>query len=433
MSERDPSAEGASSPYDEPTGQIPVNPQGPAARRRLISASERDEFYEQHAAAGRSSSNQPSGSGTGMARVEDIDDIDPADLAAGDAHTTPMTAQRPASAPPQPRRPAPQPAPAPAPQTPPQPPAPPAVAAPAPAAGPAAAPRPPAAPGPAAAAPPPAPAAAAVPPADAGPAEPFRTDESRAQPTEIIPAATPPLPPTPPPATNPLPAQHDDHTVALDSAESSGGAGEFDHSSTVEQELADARRNARRGTLDLGLLLLRVAVGVIALAHGTQKLFGWWNGPRLSGYEDMLANSPNPAIGFHADVVKPLAIVGALSETLGGLMLVIGLFTPIAAAAVLGVMLVAAAFKSTLAGGVWFFAADHNGAGIEYELLLAVCAAVIILTGPGRISLDAPRGWARRPSWGSLALLVIGIAAAVIIWVMFNGANPFESPGNPAT
>ncbi|MFW0786741.1 DoxX family protein [Gordonia sp. CPCC 206044] len=204
-----------------------------------------------------------------------------------------------------------------------------------------------------------------------------------------------------------------------------------DEPRTAEQDLVDAQKRARRGTLDLGLLLLRVAVGVIALAHGTQKLFGWWNGPGLSGFEDFLINSPNPGLGFDSGAARVLAIVGALSETLGGLMLVVGLFTPIAAAAVLGVMLVAGAFKATLAGGIWFFAADGNGAGLEYEGLLVVCAAVIILTGPGRISLDAPRGWARRPAWGSLALFVVAIAAAVAVWVVFNGTNPLQSPGNP--
>jgi putative oxidoreductase len=191
---------------------------------------------------------------------------------------------------------------------------------------------------------------------------------------------------------------------------------------------------ARRGTLDLGLLLLRVGVGLIAMAHGSQKLFGWWNGPRLSGFEDYLLNAANTNIGFSSDAAKPLAILGALSETIGGLMLVLGLLTPIAGSAVLGVMTIAAAYKATLAGGVWFFAADPDftGGGIEYELFLGLAAAVIILTGPGRISLDFGRGWATRPFIGSVAWLVVGIAAPVVIWFLFNGTNPFESPGNPA-
>lgn len=196
--------------------------------------------------------------------------------------------------------------------------------------------------------------------------------------------------------------------------------------SRVHDELAEAEERARRGTLGIGLLVLRVAVGGIMLAHGCQKLFGWWNGPRLSGFEDMLANPQNPDIGFASGAVKPLAIIGALSETLGGLMLIVGLFTPVAAAAVLGVMLVAGAYKATLAGGLWFFASGGDGAGIEYELLLAACAVAILLTGPGRLSLDASRGWARRPAWGSAGMLIVGVGSAVAVWLIFNGTNPFR-------
>ncbi|GAB18372.1 hypothetical protein GOEFS_053_00010, partial [Gordonia effusa NBRC 100432] len=64
--------------------------------------------------------------------------------------------------------------------------------------------------------------------------------------------------------------------------------------------------------------------------------------------------------------------------------------------------------------------------GIEYELLLVVCAAALILTGPGRISLDSRWGWAKRPMWGSLAFLVIGIAGAIVSWIVFNGVNPVK-------
>ncbi|MFW0792666.1 DoxX family protein [Gordonia sp. CPCC 205515] len=427
MNERDPNADSASSPYDESTGQIPVDPDA-RVRRRLIPASERDEFYAQHAAT-----RPPTDPSVGMARVDDLDDIDPSDLPRDDTKTTPMVVQRatpPPAAPPQQSAAPPPPVPTqqtdmPATPPPRQPVPPPAPAAPP--ASPAAATPPARPPQPMPVPPEPVPSPTPV------RAEPVVVEPQRAAPTEVMAAPVAPAPVVVPPPTDPLPAQqpYDAETVAIGATDADEAVPATEEPRTLEHDLAEARRNARRGTLDFGLLLLRVAVGLIALAHGTQKLFGWWNGPRLSGFEDFLANSPNPAIGFHADAVKPLAIVGALSETLGGLMLVIGLFTPIAASAVLGVMLVAAAFKSTVAGGVWFFATGQNGAGIEYELLLAVCAAAIILTGPGRISLDAPRGWARRPAWGSLACLVVGVVAAVIIWIMFNGTNPFESPGNP--
>src|SRR5690606_32504377 len=58
----------------------------------------------------------------------------------------------------------------------------------------------------------------------------------------------------------------------------------------ADEELEDAVAKARRGTLDLGLLVLRVGLGVVVGAHGLQKLFGLWNGPRLSGFEQMLVD-----------------------------------------------------------------------------------------------------------------------------------------------
>ncbi|WP_234974385.1 DoxX family protein [Williamsia sterculiae] len=238
------------------------------------------------------------------------------------------------------------------------------------------------------------------------------------------------------PATEAVGAEHDDAAGnrrwgrRRRSRPEDTGTGERGASA---DDLESARRAARRGTTDLGILLLRVAVGLIAMAHGAQKLFGWWNGPKIGGFSDFLVNSTNTNIGFNPDAAKPLAIVGALSEGLGGVMLVLGLLTPIAGSAVLGTMLIAGAYKATLAGGVWFFAADHGGSGIEYEALLAVAAAALILMGPGRISLDFGRGWARRPFVGSVLWLIIGVAAAVAVWILFNGTNPFHSPGNPAS
>nr|WP_237421637.1 DoxX family protein [Gordonia sp. SID5947] len=243
--------------------------------------------------------------------------------------------------------------------------------------------------------------AAPQPDAPAQPVEDVRTDDFTAVPATRVAATETPVADTP---VRGLPET--DVAERFDSAPTVAD----ERLRSAEEDLVDAQRAARRGTLDVGLLVLRLAVGLIALAHGTQKLFGWWNGPRLSGFEDMLLNSPNPAIGFTPDAARPLAIVGAVSETLGGLMLVVGLFTPVAASAVLGVMLVAAAYKATLAGGVWFFAGDPNGAGIEYELLVCACAVAIILAGPGRISLDAPeagrdgrRGVRSHCSWSASA------------------------------
>ncbi|MBY6411189.1 DoxX family membrane protein [Rhodococcus sp. BP-252] len=173
---------------------------------------------------------------------------------------------------------------------------------------------------------------------------------------------------------------------------------------------------AKRGTLDLGLLLLRLAVGGIFLVHGLQKLVGLWNGPGLDGFRGLLEDT-----GY--EQANILAIAGAVGETAGGALLILGLATPFAGAAVLGVMINAWCFKQAADPGLQFFAPN----GVEYESLLGVAAAAIILTGPGKIALDGRRGWATRPRFGSFLALLLGIAGGVCIWIFLNGANPIAA------
>lgn len=184
----------------------------------------------------------------------------------------------------------------------------------------------------------------------------------------------------------------------------------------------------RRGTIDLGLLILRVVVGLVFFFHGLQKLtaWSWLDGFGIDGFAAFLANNAagaDASLGFNPDVTRTLAIVGGISETVGGALLILGLLTPIAGSAVLGVIIVAATYKATLAGGLWFFS-GQGGGGIEYEVVLAAAAVALILCGPGTYSIDRQWGWARRPAWGSAAWLIIAIAAAIAIWVVFNGSNP---------
>ncbi len=76
--------------------------------------------------------------------------------------------------------------------------------------------------------------------------------------------------------------------------------------------------------------------------------------------------------------------------------------------------------KQSALPGLEYFAPD----GVEYETLLGAAAAAIVLTGPGRIALDGRRKWATRPHVGSVVILLVGVAAGLTVWFVFNGANP---------
>jgi putative oxidoreductase len=176
------------------------------------------------------------------------------------------------------------------------------------------------------------------------------------------------------------------------------------------------RAASRRGTQDIGLMILRVGLGALLIAHGLQKAFGWWGGTGFGGFEQSLAE-----LGFQHARVLSYAGIGA--ELGAGTLLVLGLFTPLAAAAALAYLLnalLAAVVAQPASGYFPFFLPE----GHEYQVTLIVLAAALVLTGPGRYGFDAGRGWARRPFIGSAAALVLGIGVGVAVWVFLNGANP---------
>lgn len=130
---------------------------------------------------------------------------------------------------------------------------------------------------------------------------------------------------------------------------------------------------------DVALLVLRVVLGTIFLAHGAQKLFGAFGGPGLKG-----------TAGFFEQIgIKPgsvMAPLAALSEFGGGLLVLVGLLTPLGALAIAGTMVVAIA---KVHGKNGFFA--ENG-GYEYNLALIGVAATLVLAGAGAYSVDAGVG-----------------------------------------
>ena len=156
--------------------------------------------------------------------------------------------------------------------------------------------------------------------------------------------------------------------------------------------------------MSVGLLILRLVVGLSLAAHGAQKLLGWFGGYGLAGTGQFLEQ-----LGFRPGRLH--AAPAGLAELLGGLFLAAGFLTPAAAAAVVAVMLVAAASVHVKNG---FFA---QSGGYEYTLVLGGAALALAFTGPGSISVDQALGisWSGE-TWGlgALAAGLIGGAVPLI-------------------
>jgi putative oxidoreductase len=171
---------------------------------------------------------------------------------------------------------------------------------------------------------------------------------------------------------------------------------------------------------DLGLLALRVGVGSALIAHGAQKLFGWFGG---SGAEQTGAMFEQ--LGFRPGKLN--AIAAGLGEAGGGALLTVGLGTPGAAAAAAGTMIVA----SSMHVDNGFFAG--NG-GFEYPAVLGWSAAALALTGPGALSLDHVLGHRLNRSWmRNLALAAAAPAALAVIARRRRAvaATPAAQPDHP--
>jgi putative oxidoreductase len=132
--------------------------------------------------------------------------------------------------------------------------------------------------------------------------------------------------------------------------------------------------------MDIALLALRVVVGLFFVGHGAQKLFGSFGGHGLegtAGFFDSIGMGPG----------RRNAIAAGGAEFFGGLLLVLGLATPLAAAMIIAVMLVAVA-KVHAKNGPWV-----TDSGFEYNAVLIATAFALAGAGPGEISLDDALGW----------------------------------------
>ena len=165
--------------------------------------------------------------------------------------------------------------------------------------------------------------------------------------------------------------------------------------------------------MDLGLLILRFVVGLTLAAHGAQKLLGWFGGYGLDATGQFMET-----LGFQPG--RRHAALAGLTEAGGGVLLAVGLLTPLGAALIASVMIVATITVHLKKG---FSAASG---GYEYNLMLAAAAVSLAFSGPGALSIDALLGYSFAGTfWGVGAILVASVGALV----QLAQRHPSAAPG----
>ena len=127
-------------------------------------------------------------------------------------------------------------------------------------------------------------------------------------------------------------------------------------------------------------LILRLVLGVVFVAHGAQKLLGWFGGPGFSGTMGMFTG--------YLHIPAPLAFLAIAAEFFGGLGLILGFLTRIAAFGISVNMLVAIATVHHSYGFFMNWAGTQKGEGFEYHLLVLAITAYLIIRGAGALSVD---------------------------------------------
>jgi len=141
-----------------------------------------------------------------------------------------------------------------------------------------------------------------------------------------------------------------------------------------------------RSAVDWALLVARVFVGVVFMAHGAQKLFGAFGGPGLSAFVQMMG---------------PLAYPVAVGEFFGGLGVALGFLSRFSAASIILIMLGAIGTVHAKFGFFMNWAGNQAGEGFEYHLLAIGILLPVVMLGPGRFAigrfLPMPKAAGKRP------------------------------------
>jgi putative oxidoreductase len=155
------------------------------------------------------------------------------------------------------------------------------------------------------------------------------------------------------------------------------------------------------GAVDLVLLVVRLCLGLTIFAHGYQKFFLGGRIAGTAGWFDSIGMRPG----------KLNALAAATTETGSGVLMTLGLLTPLASAGIIALMCVAI-FTVHFKNGFFNF---RKGQGIEYNVVLAVAALVPATIGAGKYSLDHalhPYKWSLQT--GLLVTIILGVGGAVL-------------------
>ena len=162
--------------------------------------------------------------------------------------------------------------------------------------------------------------------------------------------------------------------------------------------------------LALGLLILRLVIGLTLAAHGAQKLFGWFGGPGMTGWTGAMNR-------MRIRPATPWAWASALAEFLGGIGLALGLLSPLPSAAIAGSMLVAMIIVHLPKG---FFVSKG---GYEFNLAILGSVAALALAGPGAYSLDAALR-IRFPEPVTVIIITVLVIAGVAMALVTRAPQP---------
>src|SRR5258707_622762 len=142
-------------------------------------------------------------------------------------------------------------------------------------------------------------------------------------------------------------------------------------------------------------VILRLVLGVVFFAHGAQKMLGWFGGFGFSG-----------TMGFFTGTMHipaPLAFLAIASEFFGGLGLIVGLLTRIAALGIAATMLVAVATVHSAFGFFMNWHGTQKGEGFEYHLLVLAITLFLMIRGAGGFSIDQAIAKASTSRSGAIA------------------------------